>query len=259
MSPESPPSDLKAFLDEKADLYNRPDFILNDPIQIPHRYTEPADIEIAGFLAATLAWGRRSTIIANASKLLAMMPGGPAHFLEQASEADFQDFLPFVHRTFNGIDCIYFLKALQRIYRENGSLGQVFLEAYERRGNLSAALVDFRELFFAGADPGRTSKHLPNLDRGSAGKRLFMYLRWMVRSDDRGVDFGLWTGIPMSALYIPLDVHTSTVGRKLGLLSRKQNDFRAVEELTGLLRSLDPKDPIRYDFALFGLGAIEGF
>ena len=250
---------LKTFLDEKADLYNRPGFIPSDPIQIPHRYSDQADMEIAGFLSATLAWGRRSSIIASAGRLMALMPGGPSVFLDQAGEADFQVFLPFVHRTFNGIDCICFLKALQRIYRDCGGLERVFSDGYRKHGNLEGAVMDFRRIFFAEGDPGRTSKHLANLETGSAGKRLFMFLRWMVRRDDRGVDFGLWRDIPMSALHIPLDVHTGTVARKLGLLKRKQNDFKAVQELTAVLREMDPDDPVRYDFALFGLGSFEGF
>ena len=252
-------AELKEFLDGMERRYNRPGFISSDPVQIPHRFSEQADIEIAGFLSATLAWGRRSTIIASAERLLSLMPGGPSAFLAMAGDDDFRAFLPFVHRTFNGIDCIYFLRALQDIYRDHGGLGRVFAAGFRKNGDLAGAVRDFRGLFFARGDPGRTAKHLADPARGSAGKRLFMFLRWMVRRDDRGVDFGLWKDIPMDALYIPLDVHTGRVARKLGLLERRQNDFKAVQELTERLREMDPDDPVRYDFALFGLGAFEGF
>jgi len=250
---------LKAFLDEKADLYNAPAFIATDPIQVPREYSEAEDIEIAGFLTAILAWGRKATIIASARRLLSLMPGGPHHFITTSEDSDLERFLPFVHRTFNGIDCIYFLKSLRHLYREEGGLGQVFQKGYRQNGSLKDAIMYFREVFFAGEHPGRTSRHISDIAGNSAGKRINMFLRWMVRRDDRGVDFGLWEQIPMRALYIPLDVHSGSVARKLGLLERRQNDWKAVEELTGRLRQWDPEDPVRYDYALFGLGSFEGF
>jgi uncharacterized protein (TIGR02757 family) len=251
--------DLKVFLDEKASLYNSPNFINSDPIQVPHQFTDPADIEIAAFLTATLSWGRKATIIANARNLISRMKGGPHEFIINADEEDMDQFLPFVHRTFNGIDCIYFVKSLQRIYRDFGGLGKVFQEGYELHADLALAIIRFRELFFQHADPGRTAKHLPNLLKNSAGKRIHMFLRWMVRRDRNGVDFGIWDQIPTNALYIPLDVHSGRVARKLGLFHRKQDDWKAVVELTAILRRFDPADPVRYDYALFGLGSFEKF
>jgi uncharacterized protein (TIGR02757 family) len=252
-------TELKSFLDEKADCYNTRDFIGTDPIQVPHQFSQNADIEIAAFLTATIAWGQKPTIIRNAGKLLSGMPGGPQEFILNASEEDLNSFLPFVHRTFNGIDCIYFLKALANIYRHHGGLRELIESQYARHGDLFRSMLHFREVFFLFAPPGRTSKHLANIGNGASGKRLNMFLRWMVRRDKMGVDFGIWDGIPMHALFMPLDVHTATVARKLGLLTRKQNDWKAVMELTGRLREFDPEDPVRYDFALFGLGSFEKF
>ena len=252
-------SELKSFLDEKAACYNTPDFIGTDPIQVPHQFSQNADIEIAAFLTATLAWGQKTTIIRNAGKLLSWMPGGPHEFLLNAEEEDLARFLPFVHRTFNGIDCIYFLKALGNIYRHQGGLKHLFESEYALHGDLFRSMVHFREVFFSFESPGRTSKHLANVGNGASGKRLNMFLRWMVRCDKRGVDFGIWEGIPASALFIPLDIHSGTVARKLGLLERKQNDWKAVKELTVRLREFDPEDPVRYDYALFGLGSFEKF
>jgi uncharacterized protein (TIGR02757 family) len=253
------PADLKAFLDEKADLYNQTSFIEADPIQVPHQFTDPADIEISAFLTATLSWGRRATIIQSARRLVSWMQGGPHAFITGAAEGDFAGFLPFVHRTFNGIDCVYFLTALQRIYRDHGGLRSIFEEGFYREGDLAPAIIRFREIFFQSDNPGRTARHIPDLLRNSAGKRIHMFLRWMVRRDGNGVDFGIWDRIPMHALYIPLDVHTGNVARKLGLLGRKQHDRKAVEELTSRLREMDPGDPVRYDYALFGLGIMERF
>lgn len=257
--PDSAIPDLKEFLDQKAELYNTPAFIKTDPIQVPHQYSDPRDIEIAAFLTASIAWGQKATIISNARKLLSWMPGGPYEFLMAAREKDLERFIPFVHRTFNGLDCFYFLKSLQHIYRDQGGLQTVFEHAYSVSGDMKEAIIHFREVFFAHADPGRTSKHVADVSKGASAKRLNMFLRWMVRRDKRGVDFGLWKEIPKHALYLPLDVHTGTVARKLGLLKRTQNDWKAVEEVTSRLREFDPEDPVCYDFALFGLGSFEGF
>jgi len=250
---------MKEFLDQKADLYNTAAFIQTDPIQVPHQYENSFDIEIAAFLTATIAWGQKTTIIGNSRRLMSMMPGGPYHFLLNAGEDELERFLPFVHRTYNGLDCIYFLKALKNIYQLHGGLRTVFERSFAATGDLSSAIIAFRELFFSFADPGRTKKHVADITRGASAKRINMFLRWMVRSDNRGVDFGLWNGIPMEALYIPLDVHTGNVARKLGLLQRKQNDWKAVMELTSILAEFDPVDPVRYDYALFGLGSFEKF
>ncbi len=254
-----PNADLKEFLDEKADCYNSPDFVSSDPIQVPHQFVDQCDIEISAFLTATIAWGQKSTIITNASKLISWMPGGPLEFILNADEVEMERFIPFVHRTFNGWDCIYFLKALRAIYRDHGGLKGVFEESFASSGDLFQSISVFRETFFCVGDPGRTAKHVANVEKGASGKRINMFLRWMVRQDGRGVDFGIWDRIPAHALYIPLDIHTGNVARKLGLLKRKQNDWKAVSELTNRLRTFDPDDPIRYDFALFGLGSFEKF
>lgn len=251
--------ELKSFLDEKAARYNKPQFIASDPIQVPHQYTEQADIEIAAFLTATIAWGQKATIIRNARALMSGMPGEPHEFVLHAGDVELTRFLPFVHRTFNGIDCVYFLKALGHIYRSYGGLGILMENLYAQHGDLFRALIEFRKLFFSHALPGRTGKHLAHVGEGASGKRLNMFLRWMVRRDRNGVDFGIWKGIPMHALFVPLDVHTGTVARKLGLLHRRQNDWKAVTELTWRLREFDPEDPVKYDFALFGLGSFEKF
>ncbi len=257
LSPER--RDLKEFLDQKADLYNTTAFIETDPIQVPHQYHDPRDIEISAFLTATIAWGQKTTIIGNSRRLMSMMPGGPYHFVTTAGKAELERFLPFVHRTFNGLDCIYFLKSLKRIYEQHGGLREVFETSFATTGELSSSIIHFRELFLGYAEAGRTKKHVADISRGASGKRINMFLRWMVRSDDPGVDFGIWSGIPMRALYIPLDVHTGNVARKLGLLQRKQNDWKAVTELTSILREFDSVDPVRYDYALFGLGSFEKF
>jgi len=251
--------ELKDFLDEKADLYNSISFIETDPIQVPHQFNDTADIEIAAFLTAMLSWGQKKTIIAKAGELISLMPGGPHEFLLECGEHQLHRFLSFVHRTFNGMDCIYFLKALQRVYRYHGGMRNLFEQSYAVHGDLFGSMVDFRKTFFEWMDPGRTAKHIADPSRGATAKRLNMFLRWMVRSDHRGVDFGIWKGIPAHALYVPLDVHTGGVARKLGLLKRKQNDWRAVLELTEKLRQFDRNDPVRYDFALFGLGSFERF
>ena len=250
-------AELKTFLDEKAARYNHPSFIESDPIQVPHLFTDRYDIEIAGFLTASISWGKKTTIIGNARRMLSMIPGGPFEFVTGAGAEELERFVPFVHRTFNGFDCVYFLGALGRLYREHGGLGQVFQEGFERTGDAGQAIARFRTLFFRHGEPGRTARHVPDVTRNSAAKRINMYLRWMVRRDNNGVDFGLWDRIPMSLLRIPLDVHTGSVARKLGLLARKQDDWKAVEELTDRLKELDPDDPVRYDYALFGLGSFE--
>jgi uncharacterized protein (TIGR02757 family) len=251
--------ELKSFLDEKAEQYNSIEFIDTDPIQVPHQFEDPNDIEIAAFLTASLAWGQKPVIIQKAKKLMSMMPGGPYQFLLSSTDKNLERFLPFVHRTFNGIDCIYFMKALRVIYRHHGGIGAIFQQSFLEHADLFLSIQEFRNIFFHRDPPGRTSKHLADVGRGASGKRLNMFLRWMVRRDHKGVDFGIWKGIPMKALYMPLDVHSGSVARKLGILNRKQNDWKAVTELTNHLYEFDPDDPVRYDYALFGLGSFEGF
>ena len=252
-------NELKEFLDLKVSLYNSKEFIETDPVSVPHQFSDPRDIEISGLLTATIAWGQRKSIIKNALWLMDLMENQPGDFIMNSDEKDWSRFLHFVHRTFNGLDCIYFLRALQNIYRNFGGMQVLFEQLYNANRDLSDALVGFRKIFFSSGEPGRTVKHVPDIEKKAAAKRLNMYLRWMIRKDNNGVDFGLWKGIPNSALYIPLDIHTGTVARKLGLLDRRQNDWEAVTQLTERLRIFDPDDPIKYDFALFGLGAFENF
>ncbi len=251
--------ELKAFLEEKHDQYNRPAFISSDPIQVPHSFSNEKDIEISGFLTAVIAWGQRTTIIRNAFRLMSLMDHAPAGFLLHASGKEWDRFGKFVHRTFNATDTLFFLQTLQRMLKGHGGLKEAFLRGYRRSGSLDDGIRSFREEFFLAPHAARTRKHLPDIDRGASAKRINMFLRWMVRQDPRGVDFGLWKEIPAAALYLPLDVHTGKVARKLGLLQRKQDDWKAVLELTARLREFCPEDPVKYDYALFGLGIFEKF
>ncbi|MEE4197512.1 MAG: TIGR02757 family protein [Bacteroidales bacterium] len=250
---------LKDFLDEKYEHYNQPQFIDTDPVQIPHLFAEDQDREIAGFLAATIAWGQRTTILKNMVRLLNLMDNAPYDFILNHQPPDLDRFRHFKHRTFNGEDCTFFIRSIRNICINHGGLGVLFQDLYLRHQNIFDVLVDFRKVFFELSFPERTKKHVANVLRGASAKRLNMYLRWFVRKDHRGVDFGLWNRIPARSLFIPLDVHTGNVARKLGLLQRKQNDWKAVDELTGRLRTFDPEDPVKYDFALFGLGVYENF
>ncbi len=247
---------VKEMLDEYYLLFNRSTFILSDPIQVPHNFLLPEDIEISGFLTASLSWGQRPVIIRNALRLVEMMPGGPYEFLMNAEEDDFLRFSGFKHRTFNGQDCIFFLKSLYNIYRNHGGLKAVFYRGFHLYGNIPASINYFRTIFFSIPFPERTLKHVADVFSNAAAKRINLFLRWMVRNDNKGVDFGLWDEIPASSLFIPLDVHTGKIARELGLLKRKQNDWKAVEELTNNLRIFDNNDPVKYDYALFGLSAI---
>lgn len=250
---------IKSFLEEKYQLYNRPAFIETDPIQIPALFSSKENIEIAGLLAATIAWGQRPTIIRNAIQLMKFMGGNPIDFLLNTPVESWGDLSHFKHRTFNGTDCLYFLKSLRNIYQHHGGLEKVFTDGFQKDNTIFSALVHFRKIFLELEHERRTEKHVSDVERGSAAKRLNMFLRWMVRSDAMGIDFGLWKQIPSSALMLPLDVHTANVSRKLGLLTRPQNDWQAVEEITRKLRQFDAQDPVKYDFALFGLGVFEKF
>ncbi|WP_282015665.1 TIGR02757 family protein [Marinifilum flexuosum] len=252
-------ADLKDFLEEKYDLYNRESFIESDPIQIPKQFSRKEDIEIAGFLSASIAWGQRPTIIRNAKRLMEFMNQQPYEFLMNSTEANLDVFREFKHRTFNGDDCIFFIKSLKNIYRKHDGLESVFTKGFNKGGDVKSAIAYFREVFFEPEHLDRTQKHISNVLKKSSAKRINMYLRWMVRDDERDVDFGLWKGIESKDLFLPLDVHTGNVGRKLGLLTRKQSDWLAVEEITKSLRTFDPNDPVKYDYALFGLGIFEKF
>ncbi len=248
-----PPGDIPSFLEEQYLRFNNPSFIAADPICVPHFFTDRKDIEIAGFLTATIAWGNRKSIIGNARRLMQLMDNEPDEFLLRAKPGDLRPFLGFVHRTFNGEDCLFFITALQRIYRESGSLEPLFA-GFNDLG-AAAAIGRFRDRFLQTPHLPRSEKHLANPATGSSAKRINMFLRWMVRKDDRGVDFGIWPSIDPANLVCPLDVHSGKTARALGLLRRSQNDWRAAIELTDNLRSFDPFDPVRYDFALFGLSA----
>ena len=248
---------VKELLEYKYDVYNRTEFIQGDPVTIPHLFNRKEDIEIAGFLTAIISWGQRKTILHNANKLMKIMDFSPYEFITQFHESDLEALESFQHRTFNGTDCIFFIRSLKNIYLNHGGLEQ----AFKKSGNedIKSSIINFREIFFSVPFPYRTAKHLADPSTGASAKRINMFLRWMVRKDNRGVDFGIWDSIRASQLYCPLDIHTGNVARKLGLVTRKQNDWKALEELMIHLRAFDPEDPVKYDFALFGLGIFEKF
>ena len=250
------PSELKEFLDEKVELYNNPNFITSDPVQIPHLYTLKEDIEISGFLAATIAWGNRKMIINNAHKMMQLLGNSPYDFVMSHTDEQLENLSQFVHRTFNGTDFVGFIKGLQHIYQNHNGLEAVFSQPTP---SLQHSIATFKSHFFEIDHAKRTEKHISDPLNGSAAKRINMYLRWMVRKDTKGVDLGIWKNIDTAQLSCPLDVHSGNVARKLGLLHRTQNDAKAVVELDTQLRILDAKDPVKYDFALFGLGVFEEF
>ncbi len=252
-------AELKYFLDEKATQYNQPGFIANDPISIPHRFSLKQDIEIAALFAATLAWGQRTTIIQNCNRLLEWMDHSPHAFMLHHRPKDLKKFSGFVHRTFNATDVLYFIYFLSHYYKNNESLEHAFAVKPEEE-TVESGLIHFHNLFFSLPDfPERTKKHVATPVRKSACKRLNMFLRWMVRKDANGVDFGLWSSIRPAQLICPFDVHVARVARKLKLVTRKQSDWQAATELTTRLKQLDANDPVKYDFALFGLGVEEKF
>jgi len=248
--------EIYQLLEEKYNQFNRKSFIESDPISIPHLFCKKEDIEIAGFFAATIAWGQRKTIINNAQKLVELMDMEPYDFIINHEQKDLLRFKAFKHRTFNSIDLNYFINALRHIYLQKGGLEAVF-STYSN--DMQKNIHYFKQVFFEIEHPERTTKHVSDPLKNSSAKRINMYLRWMVRPDKRGVDFGLWKGIPTSNLMCPLDVHSGNVARKLGLLKRTQNDWKAVVELTNSLIQFDNEDPVKYDFSLFGLGVFEKF
>ena len=250
--------ELKEFLDSKVLEYNNPKFIESDPIQIPHQFSLKEDIEISGFLTATIAWGKRKMIIRNANRMVELMGNSPYDFVMNHKEHHLENFEGFVHRTFNEIDFTFFIKSLKNIYTNHGGLERIFSQFPEDFTH-KRAIHQFKKIFFEISHQQRSTKHVSDPMKGSASKRINMFLRWMVRNDNCGVDFGIWKNTPMSKLSCPLDVHSGNVARKLGLLSRKQNDWKALEELDVSLRKLDPNDPVKYDYALFGLGVFEKF
>jgi len=252
---------LKAFLEDRYKFYNQKKFIAKDPVQIPHRFTKLQDIEITGFWAAMLAWGNRTTIINKCNELFALMDNDPHNFVLNARPKDYKRFENFKHRTFNFTDTLHFLNFFKKYYTENESLETAFIKGVSLDSdNLKQGLINFHNLFFNIKDaPQRTRKHVATPLRKSTCKRLNMFLRWMVRSDDCGVDFGLWKKISSKQLLCPLDVHVERVARKLNLITRKQRDWKTTIELTEALKQFDANDPVKYDFALFGLGVEEKF
>lgn len=251
--------ELKDFLNFKSDKYNSPAFIETDPISVPHLFSKKEDIEIIGFLTATISWGQRPTILKNARKLAIWMDDAPYDFITRFTKNDVIPFKKFVHRTFNGDDTVSFLYSLQHVYRKYGGLENVFSSALSKGNSMPQAIADFKRVFFEIKHPERTEKHVSDPMKNASAKRINMFLRWMVRNDGKGVDFGIWKSINPSQLFIPLDLHSGATARNLNLLLRKQDDWKSVSELTGNLRRFDPEDPVKYDFALYGLGVFEKF
>lgn len=250
--------EVKELLERKYIQYNSPEFIETDPIRIPHLFSRNEDREISGFIAATLAWGQRVTIINNSRKLMDKMGPSPFDFVMSFKEKDLQNFYGFVHRTFNFTDLCVFFWALKNLYQVHGGMENIFVEGL-KKGDMGSGIAHFRNVFFQIPHPQRTEKHVSNPLSGASAKRINMFLRWMIRKDNAGVDFGIWQRISPRELICPLDVHSGRVARKLGLLSRKQNDWKAATELTSNLKLFDESDPVKYDFALFGLGVFEKF
>lgn len=244
---------MKEFLDEMADRYNRQEFIEKDPVSIPHRYTKKKDIEIAGFLAATIAWGNRTMILRSANRMMSLIGNSPYDFIMSHCEDDLERIQGSIHRTFNSEDFKSIIRGLRHVYLNYQGMEDIF-NRYQVEGSLQPAIHEFRRIIFEPPHDIRAEKHVSDPFKGSAAKKINMYLRWMIRKDNRGVDFGIWDSISPSILSCPLDVHSGNVARKLGLLKHKQNDARAVTELDIVLRGFDDKDPVKYDFALFGLG-----
>ncbi|WP_299820281.1 TIGR02757 family protein [uncultured Pontibacter sp.] len=251
---------IKALLDDRVEKYNQPSFISNDPVSIPHRFSKKQDIEISGFFASILAWGQRKTIISNCIKLMALMDNAPHDFMLNHQEQDLTRFLGFKHRTFNDTDLLYLVYFFRWYYSRHKSLETAFTGEQGEIKTQKQRLEHFHDLVFSLEEaPHRTKKHISTPARKSACKRINMYLRWMVRQDNNGVDFGIWQTMKPADLVCPCDVHVERVGRRLGLITRKGMDWLTAEELTDHLRAFDPKDPVKYDYALFGLGVEEKF
>jgi uncharacterized protein (TIGR02757 family) len=252
---------LKQFLEKKVILYNTPDFIESDPICIPHRFSKKQDIEIAGFFASIFAWGNRTTIIRKSTELMNLMDDAPYQFIQDHSDTDLKKLLEFRHRTFNVTDLLYFILFLKHHYALSASLETAFSQwMFSEDDNIENALTGFHDYFFSLPDaPFRTKKHIATPQRNSTCKRLNMYLRWMVRHDNNGVDFGIWKHIRPQQLICPIDVHVARVAKRFKLIKRKQVDWSTALELTANLKKFDPDDPAKFDFALFGLGVVENF
>ena len=251
-------SQLFELLESKVAQFNKPSFIENDPISVPHRFTRQQDIEIAAFLSAILAWGSRKAIIKSANHFIQCMDNDPYNFVCHCEDTDLKPFTNFKHRTFNPTDALYFITFFKHYYLHHDTLEAAFAQHLSAEDeHVGNALTGFHQLFFdLPFAPQRTQKHIATPLRNSACKRLNMFLRWMVRTNDAGVDFGLWKHIQPAQLLCPLDVHVDRIARNLGLLNRKQTDWKATLELTRHLRQFDPNDPVKYDFALFGMGVL---
>ncbi len=251
--------DIKYFLDIKYNQYCRPEFIQHDPISVPKNFDCKEDIEISAFITALISWGRRPSIIAKSNQLMQLLDNQPFEFISQATPNELKQLEVFVYRTFNSSDLLFFIHALRGIYLEQGGLEFVAQQAWNTYGEMKMVVIKIRETLLSYPHLARSEKHLANPGAGSAAKRINMFLRWMIRRNTEGVDFGIWKNIPTSELLCPLDVHSARVARRLGLLQRTQNDWKAVVELTNNLKSFDAEDPVKYDFALFGLGVYEKF
>ncbi len=251
-------NNIPSLLNQKVGQYNNPEFIESDPISIPHMFERKEDIEISGFLTSIISWGRRTAIIKSARQLMELMDNSPYDFLINSNDADLKRFQGFVYRTYNSDDCLFMVTALRNIYLRSENLESIATQSFKVNNNMIDVITGLRNAILQTPHLKRSEKHLANPQTGSAAKRINMYLRWMVRQDDAGVDFGIWKDIPQSHLMCPLDVHSGNVARRLGLLTRKQNDWKAVEELTAELRTFDKDDPVKYDYALFGMGVFEG-
>ncbi|PLX09988.1 MAG: TIGR02757 family protein [Marinilabiliales bacterium] len=249
--------ELKQLLEAKVKQYNRVEFIEYDPISIPHKFSNKTDIEIAGYLTSIISWGRRPAILKSANKLMEIMGFEPYNFIMNAGKKELISLETFVYRTFNYDDCLFALEGLKGLYSNFKSMEDCAYEHYIKEGSIKDSIVGIRNEILKTTHLKRSEKHFANPGSGSAAKRTNMFLRWMIRKDNNGVDFGIWESIPASALMIPLDVHSGNTARKLGLLSRKQNDWKSVEELTNRLKEFDPIDPVKYDFALFGIGVFD--
>jgi len=245
--------DIKNLLDEKYYEYNKRDFIQTDPIQIPHKFSQAENIEISAFLASTIAWGQRKSIINNSNKMMEIMENNPIEYLKNVTDKEIEQIKGITHRTFNSEDFKYFVKSLKNIYLNHGGLKSVFEKGFNHSNTIKDAIIYFRTIFFEQPYPEKTGRHIANVEKNSAAKRINMFLMWLVRKDKEGVHFGIWNNIPTSALMLPIDVHTGNTARALGLLTRTQTDWKAVEEVTESLREFDKNDPVKYDFSLFGI------
>ena len=250
--------DLKEFLDEKAFKYESPSFIKDDPILIPHQFTDKRDIEISAFITSIISWGNRKSIINSSRNIMSYMDHSPYDFIMNHTKEDLTSTNKSIHRTFNMIDLNYFIISLRNIYENYGGIEDIISDK-KNGSNIQERISSFKKIFFSLEHPQRSKKHLPSPIDGSSAKRFNMFLRWMVRSNEKGVDFGIWKKIRTSELSIPLDVHIGRIARDLGLLSRNQNDSKSVEEIDIKLREMDHVDPVKYDYALFGLGVYEKF